>query len=151
MGGMSLAPLGPRGGGNKLSFFDHCPSPADPRRNDRKWAQTVLEPAPPVPPHTATHTNSCTQPKSEKTAFPQQTTLASQTNEAYTITKYFPPGGNHVVWGGWRRLECRVCLPASRLQVDLVLETKIQPGNLREPPPRGDHVGGGNILLISIQ
>ena len=79
------------GGEVILPFSTVAPSPANPHRMVRKRPHTVLEPAPPVPSHTATHTNSCTQPKSEKTAFPQQTTLASQTNEAYTITKYVPP------------------------------------------------------------
>ena len=147
--------VGGEGGGNKLSFFDRCPLTCQPGWQQPKIAangtQAGVKPAPPVPPHTATHTTPCTQPKSEKAAFPQKTSPASQTARAWKMIKYFPPRGNHVVWGGWRRLECRVCLPASRLQLDLVLETKIQPGNLREPPPRGNHVGGGNILLISIQ
>ena len=42
-------------------------------------------------------------------------------------------------------LDCRVWLPASRLQADLVLEKLIQPENLREPPQRGDNVEEVNI------
>ena len=65
--------------------------------------------------------------------------------------KCFPLRGNHTVWGGWVGQGLQGLAPASRLQADLVLEALIQPENLREPPPRGEHVAGGNILPFSGQ
>ena len=65
--------------------------------------------------------------------------------------KCFPLRGNHTVWGGWVGQGLQGLAPASRLQADLVLEALIQPENLRGPPPRGEHVAGGNILPFSGQ
>ncbi len=64
-------------------------------------------------------------------------------------TECFPPRGNHTVWGGWAGRGPQGPAPASRLQANLVLEALIWPENLREPPPRGEHAAGGNLLPIS--
>ena len=78
MGGCRWHLSGHVGGGNKLA----CPLTCQPAWHGPKTATcTILKPAAPVPSHIATHTNSCTQPKSEKIVFAQKTTLAPQTRE----------------------------------------------------------------------